>query len=326
MRAQCRRCAPRNARLVSLGAGNGELELPLAERLAADGIVNLELVLLELNPEMGQRALERAGELGLGDRTRVEQVDLNHWTHSESADIYLANHSLHHIVGLEHLYDEVVASLDPRGVMLVNDMIGRNGHVRWPETGQIVREIWRTLPERYRLNRGAGIVDELYPDLDCSTESFEGIRAQDVLPLLLERLHPEVYVTFGSVIDPFVDRVYGPNFDVEDPADVEVIDAIARLDDAALDLGIVTPTHLVATFRPQPVTCRYPRRRSPERTVHSRGLVPEPDHQTEVTEELRAALDAQRGRYEALRRRRAVRAALRATELRDRVLGAVRRH
>ena len=326
IRAQCERCAPRDARLVSLGAGNGELELPLAARLASDGIANLELVLLELNPEMGERALERASELGLGDRARVELVDLNHWTHSVSADVYLANHSLHHLVELERLYDQVVASLDPEGVLLVNDMVGRNGHVRWPETGQIVREIWSVLPERYRFNRGLGAVDEVYPDLDCSTESFEGIRAQDVLPLLLERMHPEVYVTFGSVIDPFVDRVYGPNFDVDNPADVEIIDAIARLDDAALDLGIVTPTHLVGTFRPQPVTCRYPRHRSPERTVHHRDPVgPDDDDDADALAELRTELELARGRHEALRRRKAVRAALRAAEMRNRIGRAVRR-
>ncbi|MGI8864630.1 MAG: hypothetical protein ACR2JH_09580 [Solirubrobacteraceae bacterium] len=55
---QCERRAPESARLVSLGAGNGEMELPLAARLAEQGHDNLELVLLELNPVMHDRAME----------------------------------------------------------------------------------------------------------------------------------------------------------------------------------------------------------------------------------------------------------------------------
>ncbi len=314
---QCARRAPERARLVSLGAGNAEVEVPLAARLAERGITNLELVLLELNPVMIDRALALAGELGLGDRVRAERADLNTWTTQDSADVYLAVHSLHHVVELEHLYDEVARSLRPDGVLLVNDMIGRNGHVRWPEAGAIVRSIWSRIPERYRFNHSLGRVDETYPDLDCSGEGFEGIRAQDVLPLLLERFHPDAYVTFGNVIDPFVDRVYGPNFDIGAREDAEFLETVARLDDAALDLAVLTPTHLVGSFRNRPVDCRYPRQRSPERTVRRPGI----RAGREVDPEFAALEEQARNvwdRYQALRYRKAVRAALAVADLRHR--------
>jgi SAM-dependent methyltransferase len=324
---QCRRCAPRRARLVSLGAGNGEYELPLAARLAQLGLTNLELVLLELNPAMLDRALDVAQQLGLSDRVRAEQTDLNTWTAHESADVYLAVHSLHHVVELEHLYDEIARSIDPQGVLLVNDLIGRNGHVRWPEAGEFVRRIWATLPERYRYSHYIGQVDAVYPDIDCSHVGFEGIRAQDVLPLLLERFHPEVFVPFGNVTDPFVDRVYGPNFDPESPEDTFLIDAIATLDDAGLDLGVLTPTHLIASFRARPVQCRYPRRRSPEAMVHAPLPAPGAPEAPEATADapgalgdspeiqaLEARVAAEAAQYAALRSRKAVRAALAVAE------------
>lgn len=316
---QCVRCAPRAARLLSLGAGNGEYELPLAARLAQRGLTNLEVVLLELNSVMLDRALEAAEQLGLRERVRAEQTDLNTWIADEPADVYLAVHSLHHVVELEHLYDQVTRSIDPQGVLLVNDMIGRNGHVRWPEAAQLVRWIWATLPERYRYNHSVKKVDVAYPDIDCSGEGFEGIRAQDVLPLVLERFHPEVYVTFGNVIDPFVDRVYGPNFDRQDPKDRSLIDSVARLDEAGIDLGILTPTHLVASFRLQPVQCHYPRGRSPHRTMHppindtNSGRASLPD-----LEALQAQLQAAVARHTALRSRKSVRAALQLAEVRHR--------
>jgi SAM-dependent methyltransferase len=269
---------------------------------------------------MIDRALELAEELGISDRVQARQADLNTWSAPGPADIYLAVHSLHHVVELEHLYDEVVQSLDPDGVMLVNDMVGRNGHVRWPEAGALVQRIWRTTPERYRFNNFAKHLDVAYPDIDCSGEGFEGIRAQDVLPLLLQRLHPEVYVGFGNVIDPFVDRVYGPNFDHTNPADASFIDSVAALDEAAIDLGIITPTHLVATFRKRRVPCRYPRQRSPERTVRR----PEPVEELDPVV-LEARHQVTLARLEALQERRAVRLALGAAALRDRARAAIRR-
>lgn len=330
---QCRRCSPRPARWVSLGAGNGELELPLMARLAERGLTNLELVLLELNSAMLDRAREVAEQLGLGERVATEQTDLNTWIAEESADVYLAVHSLHHVMELEHLYDEVARSIDPQGVLLVNDLIGRNGHVRWPEAGALVRQIWEILPERYRYNHYLGKIDDAYPDIDCSTEGFEGIRAQEVLPLLLERFHPEIFVTFGNVTDPFVDRVYGPNFDPHKAEDTFLIDAIAKLDDAGLDLGILTPTHLMGSFRAAPVQCRYPHGRSPQATVHEplrttpadvagvpiadRATAPIADRTpAPEIEVLQAQTQAWADEYAALRSRKAVRAALALAELR----------
>jgi SAM-dependent methyltransferase len=321
--AQCRRRAPERARLVSLGAGNGELELALAEGLMREGVDNLELVLLELNTDMLARADAQARRLGIEDRVRGEVADLNTWTASAPVDVYLASHSLHHVVELEHLYEQVRHSLTPDGVLLVNDMIGRNGHQRWPEAGQAVRRIWRTLPERYRYNHSLGRVDDEYPDLDCSSEGFEGIRSQDVLPLLLEVLHPETYVGFANVIDPFVDRVYGHNFDPDNPDDAVLIEEIATFDEAAIDAGVLTPTHLLAVFRPEPVPCRYPRRRSPERTVRDPQdeLASLPFPPASVTAPPEPGPTASDGwdLYRALRARKAVRLALALADARHRL-------
>jgi SAM-dependent methyltransferase len=265
--AVCARRYPRRARLVSLGAGNGDIELDIATRLGRRGIRNLEIILVELNPVMLERARANAEQLGLADTVHTLEADFNTWTATESADIYFAHHSLHHVLALEHVLDEIRNSLATDGVLLINDMIGRNGHMRWPDAAEFVNRIWSVTPERYRFNHYVGHVDEVYPDWDCSDVGFEGIRAQDILPLLLERLHPETYITFANIIDPFVDRVYGPNFDPSSREDTEFLNAVARIDDAAIDLGLTTPTHMFASFRTQAVVCRYPRNRSPERTV-----------------------------------------------------------
>ena len=237
---------------MSLGAGNGDLETAMAARLDARGLSNLEIELLELNPVMLERAVAHAERLGVKDRITVQAVDLNSWEAAEPADAYLACHSLHHVVELEHLFDEVARTLRDDGVLLVNDMVGRDGHRRWPEAAGIVLGLWRTLAPSQRLNNYTGVEDPRYPDHDCSSEGFEGVRAQDVLPLLLERFHPDVYVTFANVIDPFVDRVYGPNFDPDNEEDRRFIDAVATLDDAAIDLSPSPRRNSSARFETAP--------------------------------------------------------------------------
>jgi hypothetical protein len=261
---------------------------------------------------MLDRAAAAAKHAGIEDRVRLVETDLNAWRADTHAHIYFANHSLHHVLELEHLFGEIAATLDDEGVFLVNDMVGRNGHQRWPEAATIVHGIWEQMPERYRFNHYTGRVDSVYPDTDCSVSSFEGVRAEDILPLLLERFHAQTYVTFANVIDPFVDRVYGPNFDIENEEDIAFVEQIAQLDQAALELATLTPTHLVGAFRPTPVECRYPKGRSPERTVHSKLADPVPDPR--IAELERIAADAQ-GKYQRLRARKSVRLALKMAEL-----------
>jgi SAM-dependent methyltransferase len=339
---QCARRSPEPARLVSLGSGAGETEIGIAERLAQRGIQNLEVTLLELNPQLIDLALADAKRRGLGeDQVRGAQIDLNAWHPDGVVDIYFANQSLHHLVELESVLTGVHASLDADGALLVNDMIGRNGHVRWPEAAEIVRRIWSIAPERYRFNHFRNCVDDEYWDIDCSQSHFEGVRAQDILPLLLERFHPEVYITFSNIADPFVDRIYGPNFDVNNPEDLAFIDAIGRLDDATLDLGFVTPTHLIGSFRTRPVSCRYPRGRSPQRTVRKPDRTDQAEHLPDATgggpqgdaqatyvsdiADIPALVEEAQERYEHLRQRKAVRIALALAALRSRLISVLRR-
>ena len=113
--AVCNRCAPAPARMVSLGAGNGDIKLGIARRVAERGVENLELVLLELNPTMLEHAYAEAADLGIAGRVSGVEADLNTWRAEGPADIYFASHSLHHVVELEHLFDPVASSSTPAG-------------------------------------------------------------------------------------------------------------------------------------------------------------------------------------------------------------------
>lgn len=96
---------------------------------------------------------------------------------------------------------------------------------------------WRKLPPSYRLNCRSGHYEAFFEDAGCSTESFEGIRAQSIVPLLGEYFHFHFFLGFGNVIDPFVDRSFGPYFDPEAAWDREFIDRVHRRDEAGIAAG-----------------------------------------------------------------------------------------
>jgi hypothetical protein len=88
-------------------------------------------------------------------------------------------------------------------------------------------------------------------------ESFEGIRAQDILPLLVQKFNFDLFLAYGNVVDIFIDRCFGHNFDASDPVDRAFIDKVHLIDEAAIEEGLIKPTHLTAvmtkqTFQPSP--------------------------------------------------------------------------
>ncbi|MGQ0651648.1 MAG: class I SAM-dependent methyltransferase, partial [Betaproteobacteria bacterium] len=129
---------------------------------------------------------------------------------------------------------------------------------------------WRELPPAHRYNVQLRRQEDEFLDWDCSADGFEGVRAQDILPLLLQRFHFELFVPFGNVIDPFIDRSFGPNFDRESERDRAFIDRVQAIDEQAMLEGCVKPTHMFAVLRnPGPWPRRHPAGLAPERCVRT---------------------------------------------------------
>ncbi len=234
------------SRFVSLGSGNGFMEVAIASQLMAKGYSQFAIECFDLNPKMLGRGAAAAEKAGVSEKVLFKQGDLNDWNPKHEYDAIIADQSLHHVVCLENLFDRVKESLKAEGSFLISDMIGRNGHQRWPEALTLVHEFWRKLPPSYRYNRSLKRYEELYENWDCSLEGFEGIRSQDILPLLLERFQFRLFLGFGNIIDPFIDRAFGPNFDAAARWDQSFIDGVHLRDQQCLLSGRVKPTHMLA--------------------------------------------------------------------------------
>ena len=237
------------ARFISLGAGNCDTEVRVAQGLIAMGISNFTIECVELNPAMLERGRALAAETGLHAHVLPVEGDFNKWQPTQPYHAVMANQSLHHVLALEHLFDAILAAIKPsNGVLVTSDMIGRNGHMRWPEALSIVEEYWLTLDEKYKKNRQLKRVENEFVNWDCSTEGFEGIRAQDILPLLNQQFHFDLFIPFGNVVAPFVDRSFGPNFDINNADDRAFIDAVHARDEAEIASGRIKPTQMFAVL------------------------------------------------------------------------------
>lgn len=236
------------ANFVSVGAGNCDLEVSVAKNLVDAGYNDFIFECLEINPVMLERGKVIAKENGVLSNMRFVEADFNTWAAGKKYDGVMANQSLHHVTNLEHLFDQVSSALYPEGSFVISDMIGRNGHQRWDESLEIVNKFWKELPKTHKFNVLLDRLENEYDNWDCSKEGFEGIRAQDVLPLLVQRFRCEKFVGFGSAIDIFVDRCFGHNFNPESEWDQKIIDRVHAADEAGLKSGKLTPTHMVAVF------------------------------------------------------------------------------
>jgi 2-polyprenyl-3-methyl-5-hydroxy-6-metoxy-1,4-benzoquinol methylase len=250
-------------RILSVGCGDGTVEIQLAQSLLDAGFTRFRVEAVDLAPVLINRFRQEIITKGLEGYLLPQVDDLNSRTSNDKYDVIMANHSLHHILELERTFDFIHDSLHDHSIFVTCDMIGRNGHMRWPETEKILQSIWPLLSDRQRFqhqllrhNR------ERFVDHDCSTEGFEGIRAQDILYLLLNRFNAYKFHAFGGFIEVLADRGYGPGFDPNNEWDREFIRAMANINECMLDAGMIKPTSVMAYFTKDQRTPIYYKQRT----------------------------------------------------------------
>lgn len=236
--------------MASLGAGNCESEVELAKALVAHGMHNFTIQCIDISPVALARGKELAEREGVGAHITVFPTDLNGWKPEPGGyHVVMAFQSLHHFMNLETIFDDVHRALSDDGVFFTNDMIGKNGHQRWPEALTITESLWNLLEPRHKINRHSNQIEEAFVNRDYSEADFEGIRCQDILPLLRQRFHFDVFIPFLNVSQPFIDRVFGHNFRVENSFDREFVEFLSTLDDHAIETGRITPTQMLAVMQ-----------------------------------------------------------------------------
>lgn len=235
--------------VISFGCGDAQVEVGVASGLKKEGIQDFRFHCVELSPVQIQRARESVTKAGLTENFVFIEGDFNTW--EPDGQIFagaMCHHALHHVLALEHLIMSVRSALHPQGCFVSIDVVGRNGHMRWPEALEIIEKIWRFLPKEKRYHHILKAQDAEYVNRDCSTEGFEGIRAQDILPTLHQHFEFETFFAFGNLIDVFTSRGFGACYDSNNELDTAFIDFIQFLNDLLIDLGHIKPTRMCAVM------------------------------------------------------------------------------
>ncbi len=236
-------------RILSIGSGLCKVEQKIGVLLNELGFTDVHIECLEMSPERCEAARNRFLRDGVSDIISVTEVSINDWNPCKHYTSVMANHSLHHFTNLEDIFQIIVEIMDDNGQFVVNDMIGRNGHQRWSEVLEYLTAIWRIIPRKYKLDRHEGKYYDVYENIDYSIRTNEGIRAQDILPLLNRSFKATRFVAEGGLIDIFVDRKFGHNFDINTQEDKALIDQIAFMNTTLIEAGIIKPTMMLAWFR-----------------------------------------------------------------------------
>src|SRR5262245_6620914 len=84
--------------IVSIGAGNSDTELRIAQKMRERGLENFRFRCLDINPNMLDRGRQLAASNGLLNQFEFVESDVTSWQGQDNASVVMANHSLHHIV------------------------------------------------------------------------------------------------------------------------------------------------------------------------------------------------------------------------------------
>jgi SAM-dependent methyltransferase len=254
--------------VLSVGSGDGQLELALARYLEASGCEAFTIHTTEISPIRQKRTITLIEQAGLGHRFEHHIVDLNESMVEGSFDLIFAHHVLHHIVNLEGLFGRIHSALQEDGVFATVDMIGRNGHMRWPEALEIIEQVWEFIPAQWKYNFQHQQYHEKYKDHDCSNVGFEGVRSQDILPSLLNTFAFEGFVAGGGFHDILLERGYGQSIDMKNKAERALICFLSDYNELLLETGRVKPTMIFAKMRKNHL-------RDSIKTVFYRQMTPE---------------------------------------------------
>lgn len=269
VRKQCLAKPNQIVQVVSFGTGESHNEISLAQELMKAGIRNFAIECVEFNPELCDQVRGNLVQLGLDQHLTIITQDMNQWTATRTYDVVMAAWCLHHFVELEYIFDQIHSHLADDGEFVTADVIGRNGHQRWPEVWPVLLPLWQNLPDKYKVNHQLGTLDIEKPwDDDCAAGNFEGIRAQDILPLLMERFHFHQFSPYGNLAEKFFEKNYGPNYSPQNPDDTAIVDKVAALDELLIDVGVITPVRMNAVLGKNPVANpKYYKEWTPEYVV-----------------------------------------------------------
>ena len=228
----------RPARILSLGSGHCGHELAMAQRLRCA----YEITCTDINPELFIEARKRAQERSLSLRFEVE--DLNFIRIAPGYyDLIFAHAVLHHVINLEILFDQIACGLTGGGILQLVEVIGKNKRLLWEENERFANVILAALPVKVTQGAKVQVTEE---------EGMEGIRQEQILPILRERFDALYEYTHGAFMRYIcTDERFGRYFNPEHELSRRYLDLLIDIDKSTVRNGILRPLEIWGVYRPR---------------------------------------------------------------------------
>jgi SAM-dependent methyltransferase len=173
-----------------LGSHNGYFESKWLQKRAS-----VSLDIYELSSGVIEKSRARLDSNGLLSGVQYFQTDLNRVElPAERYDLVWAVATLHHLVELEHIFDQVHRALKPNGLFAFYEYIGEKRVQLSPRRLKACQEALAIVPKQYWRNgdhvRGANI-DIISP--------FEALRSDEIYPAVRDRFQQDYWAEGGGL-------------------------------------------------------------------------------------------------------------------------------
>jgi 2-polyprenyl-3-methyl-5-hydroxy-6-metoxy-1,4-benzoquinol methylase len=228
---------------LSLGCGFGVIERLLRRRGYCQLIHGVDVA--EGAIESARKTAEAEGLQGL----TYEVADLNTAEFGpETYDVVYAHAALHHVFHLEHLLDQIKRTLKPGGLLVIYEYIGPS-QMQFPQRDLLLADTFlKVIPEGYRkLRRQNGIKStaaRLSLDEMNRSDPSEGIRANEIVPLVASRFEVRHFRYIGGTLLLLVFNEIAGNFKEDDAEIMPLVKALIALDNFLIDNSVLPSYHV----------------------------------------------------------------------------------
>lgn len=223
-------------RCLVLGCGTGWLERALAASGQFRSIIACDFAADSVD-EARRQAEREAMSLIEYRVLNLEKEELP----EGKFDAIVANDVLHHITGLEALYERIHDKLEPGGRFAFCEYIGPNRFQYPDERMELINRYFRVLPARLRRDSFTGELLHERSRIDAAHviawDPTEAVRSEEVLPLARSFFEPVAEIPYGgSLLNPLLFAIV-KNFREADPEDDAMLQRLCDTERRLLQEG-----------------------------------------------------------------------------------------
>jgi SAM-dependent methyltransferase len=223
--------------ILSLGSGFCGHELGLTQNLTVPHLIECT----DINEAIFEQAKKVAQEEDLALEFREEDLNFIELAPGRY-DVIFAHAVIHHVINLERLFEQLRAGLSDRGIFHMVDVVGQNRRLIWDENEDFANALLDLVPQE--------LIGTTRLDIPFDADGMEGIRQDDIVPLLRETFEPVHEQRHGAFMRFICTNAeLGPRLDPSRPDAKAWLDLLIKADDVAVMTGLLRPLEIWGVYK-----------------------------------------------------------------------------